>query len=430
MWSCHRAGGRGRGKTTETGSARRGTEVNLPVCGALTASGWQSGENSATGFPRTGEQEEDRREAVRQQTPSRGRAGTGLGRSQEQQEPGTPETPAPLLALPEVFGVTLGTPFSVHSVLVSFQRRVRTEPPDGRLDPSLYSGNQGNKLSSSLRSLFTLLCFEGVSWACVSRRRRLQALQACGASPILRQADHVPCGPRRGQRAPAQPPHLQRVLCASGSPTPWDFPAASKHSGTSSRAAWVQSWSCPRRGAGTFSWPLMPRPCFPSTSPKLSACARAVRCPRGRLCKRCQEEEQTGRKHRNRHRELLGSLAQGWWVKLEPMGSALGQSQEAAAPGWGQGFNPLPCTLSDFSFPGCPQPAPREPGALPGGYSFEVVIGVLRGGLQGLQHAVELGVVPLVNVIPNDGQAPAHLPHRAARGRRRDGQVSKSRKQD
>lgn len=71
------------------------------------------------------------------------------------------------------------------------------------------SGNQGNKFSSSLHSLFTLSCFEGVSWVCITLRRWLQALQARGASPILRQAYPVPCRPRRGQRGPAQPHHLQ-----------------------------------------------------------------------------------------------------------------------------------------------------------------------------------------------------------------------------
>lgn len=51
--------------------------------------------------------------------------GTGLCRSQarseERQEPGNPETPASLLALPEVFCMTLGKPFNMHSVSVSLQ---------------------------------------------------------------------------------------------------------------------------------------------------------------------------------------------------------------------------------------------------------------------------------------------------------------------
>lgn len=46
--------------------------------------------------------------------------------------------------------------------------------------------------------------------------------------------------------------------------------------------------------------------------------------------------------------------------------------------------------------------------ALPGGYFGEVLIGVLLGGLQGFQHVAKLGVVPLVNVITDDGQAPSH----------------------
>jgi len=70
------------------------------------------------GFPRRGEQEGDRRKAVRQQTPSGGCTGTG---SVGAMEPGSPETPASPLALPEVFCVTLGKPFNVRSVLVSLQ---------------------------------------------------------------------------------------------------------------------------------------------------------------------------------------------------------------------------------------------------------------------------------------------------------------------
>lgn len=46
--------------------------------------------------------------------------------------------------------------------------------------------------------------------------------------------------------------------------------------------------------------------------------------------------------------------------------------------------------------------------ALPGGYSGEVLIGVLLGGLQGFQHAAKLRVVPLVNVVTDGGQAPSH----------------------
>jgi len=57
--------------------------------------------------------------------------------------------------------------------------------------------------------------------------------------------------------------------------------------------------------------------------------------------------------------------------------------------------------------------------ALPGGYSGEVLIGVLLGGLQGFQHAAKLRVVPLVNVIADDGQAPSHQAPGAAQ--REDG---------
>lgn len=51
---------------------------------------------------------------------------------------------------------------------------------------------------------------------------------------------------------------------------------------------------------------------------------------------------------------------------------------------------------------------------LPGGYSGEVLIGVVLGGLQGFQHVAKLCVVPLVNVVTDDGQAPSHLAPSAA----------------
>lgn len=44
----------------------------------------------------------------------------------------------------------------------------------------------------------------------------------------------------------------------------------------------------------------------------------------------------------------------------------------------------------------------------PGGDPCEVLVGVVLCGPQGLEHVAELSVVPHVDVIANDGQAPAH----------------------
>lgn len=57
--------------------------------------------------------------------------------------------------------------------------------------------------------------------------------------------------------------------------------------------------------------------------------------------------------------------------------------------------------------------------ALPGGYPGEVLVGVILGGLQGFQHVAKLRVVPLINVVTDDGQAPSHQAPGAAQ--REDG---------
>lgn len=77
------------------------------------------------GFPRRGEQEEDRREAVRQHTPSRGCAGTGLHHGSCQSL-----GPEPRKALPEVFCRTLGKPLNVHGVLVFLWTKCRERGGD------------------------------------------------------------------------------------------------------------------------------------------------------------------------------------------------------------------------------------------------------------------------------------------------------------
>lgn len=46
---------------------------------------------------------------------------------------------------------------------------------------------------------------------------------------------------------------------------------------------------------------------------------------------------------------------------------------------------------------------------LPGGYSGEVLVGIVPCQLQGLQHLTEFLIIPHVDVITNNGQAPAHL---------------------
>lgn len=50
---------------------------------------------------------------------------------------------------------------------------------------------------------------------------------------------------------------------------------------------------------------------------------------------------------------------------------------------------------------------------LPGGDLGEVLIGVFRCRLQVLQHGLEFRVVSPVDVIPNDGELAAYLPHGA-----------------
>lgn len=67
-------------------------------------------------------------------------------------------------------------------------------------------------------------------------------------------------------------------------------------------------------------------------------------------------------------------------------------------------------------------PAEAGPG-LPGGDLGEVLVGVLWGRLQVLQHGVELRVVALVDVVPDDGELPTHLPQGAggAGGNREQG---------
>lgn len=57
--------------------------------------------------------------------------------------------------------------------------------------------------------------------------------------------------------------------------------------------------------------------------------------------------------------------------------------------------------------------AGRPGPGLPRGNLDEILIGVLRCWLQVLQHGLELGVIALVDVVPDDGKLPTHLPHGA-----------------
>lgn len=66
----------------------------------------------------------------------------------------------------------------------------------------------------------------------------------------------------------------------------------------------------------------------------------------------------------------------------------------------------------------------REPVALPGGYSGEVLVDVLLGGLQGFQHVAKLRIVPLINVVTDDGQAPSYQAPGAAQ--REDGVMERA----
>lgn len=64
------------------------------------------------------------------------------------------------------------------------------------------------------------------------------------------------------------------------------------------------------------------------------------------------------------------------------------------------------------SSPGLLQP--RQPRGSPGGDAGEVLIGIVPVGLQRLEHAAELLLVALVDVVADDGQAPSHLAAGAA----------------
>lgn len=108
------------------------------------------------------------------------------------------------------------------------------------------------------------------------------------------------------------------------------------------------------------------------------------------------------------------------WMEFEPTESVC--CSRGGCSGLGDKVS-MGCTAPSGTFPSLPSSRRRLPactkgaGALPGGNLDEVIVGILLGELQGFQHVAKLSVVPLVNVIADDGQAPPHQAPGTAQGK-------------